>query len=154
MAYFTHMFTFVGAPFVHMSGISDMTIYRIGAIDYLFTGADADGGMNSFMLAENQIAAHVEQIGYGANRGTLGLNDIDLVNVNSQALLLPAGRYDDRTAFHEIGVNGSFDGVKTLGADPAKIGGFTNVIGLEVSGKTFMVASQLAQDGFHSYRIR
>jgi len=154
VALFTHVTTLVGGPLAHMSGISDLNIFQIGGVDYLYTASNADGGMNSFALSEGAAAAYVNQIGYSINRGTLGLRAVDTLQVNGQDILLPSGRFDDRTAIHKLGSDGGFDGLQILGSSPTEIGGFTQSIGIQIQGKTFMVASQYNQPGFRSFRLR
>lgn len=154
MAYFTRVTAFTGAAAPHLFGISDLEIFAGPGGPVLYSASFADGGMNAFNLAPGQAAEYFDQIGYGASRGTLGLNDIDLLSVAGQPILLPSGRYDDRTAIHRIGTDGGFDSVKALGAAPEFIGGFTAATTVQIAGKSFMVAAQQGQDGFRSFRIR
>ena len=154
VAYFTRVTAFTGAAVPHLSGISDLEIFDGPSGPILYSASFADGGMSAFSLAAGQAASYFDQIGYGASRGTLGVSDIDLIEVAGQPVLLPSGRYDDRTAIHRIGLDGGFDSVKALGAAPEFTGGFTTAATLQIAGKSFMVAAQQGQDGFRSFRIR
>ena len=154
MAYFARVTAFTGVAVPHLNGISDLEIFSGPAGPVLYSASFADGGLSAFALAPGQAAAYFDQIGYGASRGTLGVVDIDLLNVAGQPVLLPSGRYDDRTAIHRIGADGGFDGVKALGAAPEFIGGFTAAATMQINGKSFMVAAQQGVDGFRSFRIR
>jgi serralysin len=154
VAYFTRNTVFMGSSVPHLSGITDLEIYDTGNGQVLYSASFADGGMNAFALSEGQDAVYFDQIGYGPNRGTLGLSDIDILNVAGQPILLPSGRYDDRTAIHRLGNDGAFESVRTLGASPEFIGGFSDAATLQIDGKTFMVAAQQGEAGFRSFRIR
>lgn len=138
----------------HVDGITDLELTQIGGTTYLYSADQSDGGLNSFYIDAGGVAVFQDQLGYSPKRGTLAVNQITLANVAGQDILLPAGRYDDRMAIHELGANGDLGTVKILGMSSSLIGGFTNTETVQVAGKTFMMASQLDQSGFRSFRIR
>lgn len=151
MSVFTHVATITGTP--HSTAISCLEIAWISGQPYLFTGSAADGGLSSYSITESGVS-FVDQIGYGNNRGTAGLSDIDVVSIGGQTTLIPSGRTDDRMAFHKIGESGSFDGVAILGANQSIIGNIEHSIALEVNGRSFLVSSQWGKSGFQAYRVR
>lgn len=154
MASFTHMSTLVGGDLTHMSGISRLKIVNWNGTDVLYSGSFSDGGLNVFSLAAGQQATFLDQIGYSLHRGTAGLSDFDVLEVAGQPILVPSGRYDDRTAIHRLDATGAFESVKTLGANTQFIGNFSDAITITIEGKTFMAAAQSGQSGFRSFRIR
>ena len=153
MAQFTHVATHLSG-LTHIGGISDLEITTIDGTQYLYSGDASDGGMNVFSLSGTSAATFQEQLGYSGARGTLGLNDITLVEVAGQAALLPGGRYDNRMAIHRLDDDGTFDGTRYLGASEDIIGGIIDTEVMQLDGKTFMVAAQHNEDGFRVFRVR
>lgn len=151
LSVFNHVSTVETGP--HLDGISALAHAIITGKTYLYTASKADGGLAAYLLDANGTTFH-DQIGAGANRGTYGINDLDVVTINGQEILVPSGSYDDRLAFHKLDSFGDFNGVTILGASPSLIGGLDHSVTLQVAGKTFMVSSQLGQAGFQAYQIR
>ena len=137
----------------HLDGISAMALAVINGETYLYTASKADGGLTAY-LVESTGTTYLDKIGAAPNRGTYGVNDLDVVTVNGQDILVPSGSYDDRLAFHELNATGEFEGVSILGASPSLIGNLDQSVTLQVAGKTFMVSSQMGQAGFQAYQIR
>ena len=138
----------------HVDSISDLEITQIGGTTLLYSADQSDGGLNVFSIDASGSAVFQDQLGYSPNRGTLAVNQITLERIAGQDVLLPAGRYDDRLAIHDLAANGDLGSVKILGMSSSLIGGITHTETVQVAGKTFMVASQLNQSGFRSFRIR
>ena len=141
-----------GVP--HMAGITDLHLFRRGDTTMLYSASEADGGLTAFALAPGESAVFADQIGAALNRGTYGLSAIDTLTVGGRSVLVPAGRHDDRLAFHKLDGAGELDGVQILGGDTALLGNLEELLTLQIDGKSFMVASQWGQSGFRSYRIR
>ena len=99
---------------------------RGGPIPILYTASNVSHGMTAWGLGENTGAQFIEKIEYNKWQGTAGLKQLTIADVNGQDVLLPSGQDDDRMAFHRLSTDGSFDGLKVLGASPSQIGAFTN----------------------------
>lgn len=95
-----------------------------------------------------------DALGAAGGRGTYGAVGLDAVTVDGRTALLPAGRHDDRMAFHRLNASGDLDGVRILGAAPEIIGSIEATLNFEIDGKTFLIAAQQGQDGFRSFRVR
>lgn len=141
-----------GVP--HMAGITDLHLFRRGDATMLYSASEADGGLTAFAVAPGESAVFADQIGAALNRGTYGLSAVDTVTAGGQSVLVPAGRHDDRLAFHKLDSAGKLNGVQILGGDTALLGNLEELLTLQIEDKTFMVASQWGQSGFRSYRIR
>lgn len=150
MSVFTHVETITGTP--HSEGLSSLAIHFVDGEPFLFTSSEITGGLASYSIGPS--TDFVDRIGFGVNRGTMGVSDIDMVDVDGQLILVPSGRIDDRLAFHKIDGAGDFDGLSILGASTALIGNIEETVTFVVDGKTFMVSSQWGQSGFQTYRIR
>ncbi|PRX37147.1 type I secretion C-terminal target domain (VC_A0849 subclass) [Meinhardsimonia xiamenensis] len=144
----------LGSGVPHMAGITDMAVWAGASGTFLYTGSEADGGLSAFALAPGAVAGYFDQIGASANRGTYGLSDLALAVIAGQPALIPAGRHDDRLAFHLPDGNGELGSVKILGGDSAVLGNLETVAVMEVQGSTFMVAGQWGRPGVELYRIR
>ena len=153
MALFTRTAVLSGG-LSHMAGLIDLRVFDIAGTSYLFSGSEADGGLNVFALSPGGAAIPRDSVAYSGVTGTLGLRDISLAEVNGQAILLPAGRYDNRLTIHKIDATGGFDGTRYLGASTEYIGGIDETLVMQVNGRTFMVASQFETSGFRSFEIR
>lgn len=138
----------------HMDRITAMAVWKSPSGAILYTGSEADGGMNAFSLAAGRAARFRDQIGASENRGTYGLSDLALAPDGDGMALVPAGRHDDRLALHRLGPEGDFSSVRILGGDPAVLGRLQTLVTLDVEGKCFLIASQWGRSGFNLYRIR
>jgi len=147
----THIATTTTGP--NLGGIGAITVAVVNGVPKLYVGSEATSGMSVFTLSQTG-ATYQEQLGYAANRGTEGVCDLDFVTISGQSVLIPSGRFDDRLSLHKIDVDGGFNGLSILGADPALIGQLNHSVALQVAGKTFLVSSQYGQAGFQSYQIR
>ena len=153
MAQFQHVTTLAsGLPYV--MGISDLEITQINGVNFLYSSDAATGGLTAFELNGTGAASFHAQLGYSGTRGTLGVNDLTLVNVAGQDVLLPGGRYDNRMAIHRLDEDGGFDGTRYLGASETLIGGITDTEVMQLDGKTFMVAAQHDESGFRVFQVR
>ncbi|RMD88922.1 MAG: hypothetical protein D6811_13140 [Alphaproteobacteria bacterium] len=142
-----------GVP--HMASITDMVVCEEAGGAILYAGSEADGGLTAFALAPGQAASYFDQIGASSNRGTYGLSSLDCVTVAGQTVLVPAGRHDDRLAFHVLAPDtGELGSVKILGGDSSVLGNLETVAVMQVAGKTYMVATQWGQSGIEIFRIR
>ena len=136
----------------HLQGLRDLDMIEIGGQTFLYSASEATGGMNVFNITG--ATTHVDSLDYSGAYGTLGLTQITLGTVDGQTALFPSGRYDNRMAVHYLGTDGGFDGTKYLGASPTNIGAFEHTLLLQVSGKSFLVASQHNQPGYRHFEVR
>jgi serralysin len=153
LALFNHVGT-ITSGVTHLSFIRGMSVKFLNGVGYLYTASQSDGGLNVFSLSQGASATFVDQIGASAARGTNNVTHIERVTVGSSEILIPSGERDDKLAFHKIDTDGSLNGIKQLAASSALIGGIQNTATMLIEGKTYMVASQLGQSGFQSFRIR
>lgn len=143
----------LGAGLNHMTGITGLDRLDIGGVRYLYAASGADGGLTSWRLTDG-VAVLVDQLGYTDQRGTRGVAGLTLAQIGGQDILLPAGRWDDRLAIHELGSDGGFDRVQILGADPDKIGGLAAMVAVRSGEKDWLLASQWGRAGLQVIEIR
>ena len=129
MGAITHIATTTTGP--NLGGIGAITVAVVNGVPKLFVGSEATSGMSVFTLSQTG-ATYQEQLGYAANRGTAGVCDLDFVTIGGQSVLIPSGRFDDRLSLHKIDVDGGFNGLSILGADPALIGQLNHSVALQL----------------------
>ncbi len=120
----------------------------------LYAASEASGGLMALSRAGDGSLTLIDALGAAGGRGTYGVVGLDAVYAEGQLAILPAGRFDDRLAFHRIGADGGFDSVRILGASPEFIGAIEATLSFDIDGKTFMVAAQQGAEGFRTYRVR
>ncbi len=120
VARITHRETIGGDTLPYMASISALEV-RTGPAEAelrVFAGSGADGGLSVIALESGGPARMLDQRGAGPEAGTAGLAGLGVATVGGVETVIPAGRADDRIAFHPLTEAGSFAPVQGFaGAD-------------------------------------
>ncbi|MCB1367608.1 MAG: hypothetical protein KDK00_07590 [Rhodobacteraceae bacterium] len=154
MANFTHVSTFVGGPFVHSDGITDLVVAGVKGNPRLYSASYADGGLQALALHEGAAATFHDAISAGPTRGTYGVCDLAFGNVKGTEILVPAGKFDDAAAYHVLGNDGGFESVALIDAPTGRLDCFTQTEVVRYASKSFLFASQAGESGFQRFNIR
>lgn len=153
MANFMHKSTLVGGPFTHMSGITDLEVFKINGQVYLYSASVSDGGMQSLYLQDGLVASYCDALGGNNNTGTIGVSDIALATIRGNSFLIPSGRYDDNVVLHRLGTDGDFSRKQTVTGPSGALNNYTDSEIVKVGYKFFMFSAQAGESGLVSSRI-
>lgn len=154
MANFTHVSTFVGGPFVHSDGITDLVVAEFNGNVTLYSASYADGGLQALALHEGLAASFLDTVSAGPTRGTYGVCDLTFGNVKGTEILVPSGKFDDAVAYHLLGADGGFDSVTTVDGPADRLDCFTHSEVVRYASKTFLFASKAGESGFQRFNLR
>lgn len=92
-----------GVPY--MEGIAALEVVYLDGAPYLVAGSRAEAGISLLALGAEGLAI-TDQIGPSWDRGTYGLTDLGIVEMDGETFILPAGTMDDAPALLPVTTDG------------------------------------------------
>lgn len=153
MAGLSHLATLSGDPFLSDDYITGLAFADLGGASYLYTGAQADGGLTAFRLAAGAAPVQIDAVEYTAFTGTHTLVDLNLTTLNGAPTLLSAGRWDDMTAFRYLAADGRFAALDLPSTGTVPTAHLTAIDGLSAHGQDWVVTTGAWGSGLELFSV-
>ncbi len=134
-------------------GITEIEIAMIGGVNYMFAASRADGALYSFRLSATGAATFLDRVAYSATSGTLGISDLDILQLGGQTMLVNSGSIDDAFAYRGVLSGGAFGAALTPGGAAPFLSGINGSMVVTVGTATYLFNSHWGQQGFYRYLV-
>lgn len=137
-----------------LAGVTDLHLAQFGSAWVLYTASAQTHGLGAFSVGGGGALSALDSVSYSANSGTLGVTGLATAVLGTDRVLLPAGRYDNGLAIHDLGANGTLDTVSAPSAAPGvSLANITTVASLSIGGSTYVYTSSNGAGQLDAYRL-